>query len=215
MQFQNWDTETRALYHAIRRYRKACGKYIAGNPSPEIASKRLESNFESLQSALSNPIVVERLRTVIDAGATQAPVPLLGSRRTVSTEDMALEIQFSSAFGLRSTQVADAISCDGALESPAAERIVSPDDLIERIEDFHDTLIATTEESRSIGLRSTKKKRKRNIAQAVTSILFGTGCGVANTYAIPGMPIAATSYAVTLAAFHAAARDIVGEKPKD
>lgn len=215
MHFHGWDAETRKLFHAIRRYRKACGRYLAAKPSPEVARARLDQQFDGLLEALNAPSTMRRLHTVIDAGATKAVSPMLGVGGSVSREDLHLELQLAKTLDMRPHRVAKGLEPDAADGTTPVERIDTADDLIARLEDFHEELIERTEEARAIEDRQDKKKRKRNLGQAAVSILFGTGCGVANTYAIPGMPYLATSYAVTLAAFHQAARDIVGEKPKD
>jgi hypothetical protein len=210
----NWDPETKRLFQAISRYRRACGKYIHGKPSPEGAQRRLESAFEVLLDALSSPKVIERLEVVIAAGAAGAERTALSLKGEIEPDDMELEIQMAAAFGLKPREVSKAVELSDKDETPLIE-IRSPSDLIARVEEFHDALIEKTEQARGIDTRVEKKKRKRNIGQAVTSILFGSGCAVINTYTLAGMPFMATSYAASLAAFHAAARDIVGERPKD
>lgn len=211
----NWDAETSNLFHAIRRYRKACGKYIAGKPSPEIARERLEIYFTALQDTLKSPNICARLEIVMEAGAAKDSESALELLQSISKKDFDLEMELSSTFGLKKTEVVEAIDPVTHVVDVPLNHIPTANELIVRLDDFHDGLIDRTEAARGIDKRKEKKKRKRSIGQAASSILFGTGCGVANSYLIPGMPYMAVSYGVSLTAFHAAFRDLVGEKPKD
>lgn len=210
----SFDSETRVLFQAIKKYRRLSARYIHGKPSPEDALRRLEDAYQELVEALSTPKVVERIdallasgRGVIDGTAAQSPIQ-------VSDEDFLVEADMAVMFGLKPKSVVHAVQ-PGMPADTTDSTLLTAEDLIGRIESFHDSLIEKTENARNIEKRIEKKKRKRNIGQAVTSILFGSGCAVLNTYIIPGIPFMTTSYAVSLAAFHNAARDLVGERPKD
>jgi len=214
MPYDVLDSETLKFFQALRKYKRACQRYIQGRPSPELAKGRLESAFTLLMDALDDDTIRQRLDIVIQAGLQSRATAASRIAHAVSEHDMNLEMEMSFLFGLKVRDVSESVQFRKD-EVIAMIDIASVDELVTRIEDFHGALITETELARTIDIRSQKKRRKRNIGQAVTSILFGSGCAVLNTYALAQMPPMAASYGASMAAFHAAVRDLVGERPKD
>lgn len=210
MQFDAWDGETRFLFGVIQRYERASRYYLRGKPTPDSARRLLNQTFEELVAALRLPGISERLANVISSGGeTDEQVAEVISDLTRSQID--LEIELAENFGLKKNDVKRIFLTPSNPE--VVQRIASAEGLISRISDFHLRLVHEVEEARGLE-RVGKKRRKRDIARAVTSVAFGTGCAVANSFVIAGMPAMAASYAVTLTTFHQAARDVVG-KPDD
>jgi hypothetical protein len=78
-----------------------------------------------------------------------------------------------------------------------------------QLKDAHGSAKHRITASRAVG-RKEKKRRKRRIAQGITSAIFGTGAIVADTK----LPVLfAFSYGLGGSALHQALRDIVGEPP--
>lgn len=84
----------------------------------------------------------------------------------------------------------------------------SADDLVEEVEKLHQSLAEKLEEARQIPERIPKKKRKKQLGLGLTSLVFASGCVIANAYSIPQFPPMVASYFTGLTALHQAIRDI-------
>jgi len=81
-------------------------------------------------------------------------------------------------------------------------------ELVKRLRSLHDSAKQRISSSRPLGRRR-KKKRKRQVARGITSLVIGVGSFVANAN-IPLLMV--WSYGVGGGALHQAARDFIGER---
>ena len=205
------DRETANAFAAIRRYQKAFERLSTATPTIEVARAEFDAALQTLITALEHPAIVAKMMTVMASrnGADELPT---GGELRIPLGELELEINLSVHFGLRPKEVRErllaAVPGDGA-----PRRLESVEQVLSELKRFHGRLIADLESARQ-HKRGAKKRRKRKLGQGVTSLLFGTGVLIANSYAVvqAGLPTMAFSYTVSLTAFHQAARDIIGEE---
>lgn len=121
-----------------------------------------------------------------------------------------MEINLSSFFGLKIQQVKRTFHSEHLppIETPSLKTAT---DLTEQLEKLHSSIAKEVGASRQIPERIPKKKRKRQIARGMTSLIFASGCAIANAFSSPAIPPMSVSYAAALTALENAIRDIIGE----
>lgn len=209
-----FDEETIILKHAFKHYNKRAHKYIAGKPSPEEAKLNLNKAFENLILVMNSQTIVSRFEKLIVAGAEINYQTIKELMLGISPEDLEKELNLAELFDIDKRNIKQVIESHEN-DPYQFDRVTSTADIIDHMDGIHDEFIVETEKSRAIVPRVEKKKRKRNIALAISTSIFGAGCGLVNTYVVVGMPMAPTSYGAMIGAFGLALRDIIGDKPKE
>jgi hypothetical protein len=225
-----WDNDTRAAFSALKAYEKAYEQYAKGRPTPELGKVAFDEAHKNLAEALRNPKVAERIAQVLNAKDEGAV-----TETTVHIEELETEISFSSEFGLKRKRVHRVFKKSSVVRDPKPDgsitfttseeitasrdgetkekiSITTPEEVRSAIERLHNEANSEMQEARKEE-RKPKKARKRKIGQGITSMLFGSGTFIANSYCYyyVHLPNAAVSYSVSLAAFHQAVRDLIGE----
>lgn len=206
-----WDMDTLRAYAAIREYRKAASLFLRAHPSPEASQDRFDTAKAELVEMLLIPGVADRISSVIDAGIA------INDKSACSVIDnfaLQLEIKLAPEYGLRKNAVEVALE-NADISNVSSNAVSAPSEMIAQLNMLHEKALLEVTAERNNPDRVEKKKRKRNIAQSITSALFGTGCLIGNSYMLTGYPHAAVSYAVGAAALHQSLRDVIGEAPKE
>ncbi len=198
MERHNWDAETRVAYEALADYQKAFESFARGDPTPAAARAEFDAAHLRLRVALTNPAVTKRIAEVLSS-PTAANLNF-----DLHQNELDFELKLSRYFGINWRQVRKSFRSN----PPSRPEFTSPKELVGRIDELHQRVTTGIDSARQIQPRIPKKKRKREIAQGITSIIFGAGCAVANSYFPATMSF---SYAASLAAFGQAARDIIGK----
>ena len=204
-----WDRETLAAYRAMRDYQKAFVLYRKAIPSVDAAKLNLELAKDRLDFALKNPVVKRHINLVMNSRLAEQQPNI--QRSIVMEEEQEVEISLSPYFGLKKKRVRKIFQSTEFIQ-PEHLKMESADDLVEKIDELHLALVQEIECARKIPERISKKKRKRKIGMGVTSLIFASGCAVANAYSLPAFPPMVASYFTALTALHQAFRDIVGER---
>ncbi|WCN09977.1 hypothetical protein [Marinomonas mediterranea] len=199
MSWYRWEASSRDMYQACRNYNKAFVRFRKNTCS----ESHVQNAFDDLLITLKHPNVVARINQVLDARSRQ--------KQPLTLQEIQEEAKFSHLLGVKKSIVLKTFDIpDVSLREP--QTITCFDDVVIHMSDIHRKTIQETKQSRHIDSRIEKKVRKRNVGQAVTSGLFGLGCGVVNSYSFRDVPEAKISYSVALICFHQAARDLVGER---
>tara|TARA_R110002012_G_scaffold62590_1_gene164630 strand:+ start:11430 stop:12068 length:639 start_codon:yes stop_codon:yes gene_type:complete len=210
MNWYTWDKPTRELYQALKEYQKSFSRYSASSPSLEASRQRFDWARDNLIASVEHPKVSERIQHVITSGDG-----LLENNDIISLmkRELALEINLSHFFGTNKNEIKKQYDKNPKLNLEDNDNPVdNVDQCVAEIRRLHGETVKNIEHARSYSDRLPKKKRKRDIQKGVSSMLFGTGCFVANSYALSLLPPSSVSYGAGLIAFHQASRDIIGDK---
>lgn len=199
-----WDRETLAVYRAMRAYHKAFIRYNKAIPTPEDAKQSLDIAKEQLIQALNSPVAKSHINLVLSSRQDSH------QKAKITEKERTMEINLASIFGLKIRQVKRTFHSEPLppIETPPLKTAT---DLTKQLEKLHRSIAEEVEASRRIPERIPKKKRKRQIARGVTSLIFASGCAIANAFSSPAIPAMLASYSTALTAFENAIRDIVGE----
>lgn len=200
-----WDEETQEAYKAMSEYQKAFIRYKKATPSVEGSKQSFDLAKERLQQALNDPIVERHINSVMESGQENI------RQIVVKEHEREIELNLSHFFGLKTRQTKKIFKFN---DTPLTDglNMKNSADLVDKIESLHRSIIKEVEKTRKTPERIPKKKRKTQISLGVTSLIFGSGCSIANSYFFPAFPPVAVSYATALTAWHQAVRDIIGER---
>jgi hypothetical protein len=205
-----------ALHKLLRNLRsllKSYDKLARAVPDPTDAQRRADKALDDILSSLTDPAIVAsieklmpiaRNRILADPNAFQAE---LIARRE---ELLQVEIKVCQQSGARRRDI-DAIysrisrkRIDADIADYISNIVILRAQLLKLHKAVSERVIASRNQP-----RVEKKRRKRNVAQGITSAIVGTAVIAAD---IP-LPIVFTfSYALGASALHQAMRDIVGTR---
>lgn len=192
----------------LQKLERAYGRLLRAVPDISSATRLVDERFEELLRILDKELspgvddLIQRGRQLSD---------IEGLLRQRQREILEIEAALLSGSAFSDKSLHDAYEL-------WLKRKVSQGDLVKDYHEFRSALITAhaaakkaIEQARPLS-RKDKKKRKRNVAQGLTSLTLGAGVIIADTQ-LP--PMATFSYAVGAGAVHQAIRDLVGEAPKD
>ncbi len=192
----------------LRKLRRAYEKLSQGTPTLQEALRSYNLCFETLQAALEDPDLERVLDYLIQEAHRQSESTPSGSAETSARGAWETEVRLSSRFGFRREEAQELIMLSSEVQSEVTNRVRTTREFRHRFILLHRASVAQLDESREQPRRE-KKRRKRKVAQGVTSSIFGLGLFVVDSQ-FP--QLASVSYGLGLAAIHQATRDLVGEE---
>jgi len=197
----------RNLLTQFKRLGRAHDRLAKAVPDPASAATDADQELVKTLSLLRDPAVRQALDELIPSGRES----LSGtSQEPPSKEEFDAEIALLRRLGLKQEDTDRLSSAFQRSKSITTQTIKNAEDLEQTIVKVHESVKIEIELSRTLP-RKEKKKRKRQIAQGITSALFGSGVIVADVYA---PPLFAFSYAAGAGAIHQALRDLIGAAPE-
>lgn len=201
-----YDTDAQDLFRALSEYNRARRKYSEAKPNPTTSCVIFDQRFSDLKCMLEKDEISDRINQVLNIGDNDQGWTIKSFLRGVQPRDRDFEIALSKMYGIRESTALN-ITDPKKYEDVIAAKVSDSESLIEILEIVHEFAKENIRLSRGLSNRGEKKVRKRDIGSAVTSVIFGTGTALANSY-FGG--IIMVSCGVSLSAFHQATRDIVG-----
>jgi hypothetical protein len=196
----------------LRRLMRAYDRYARAARGPASSEARLDAEFERLVAILRgsgpealDPFLVtartelaQREGAVAELGASGEPVAAILRAETALLSGLGADLETIRRFLAAYPEAA------GDPEFTVA----TTDDLIGRLRALHAAGKRQIAGSRLLS-RHPKKRRKRQVAKAIASLVIGTGAFVTNAN-VPSL--AATSYAFGLSALYQAVLALIGER---